>query len=119
MIGEIRLGMLFEIFDQPESGSVLDIRSLIPFLPAFGSLLFLKALFRREIRGRRVPAALKKIVESTDARDITREETAEDSKKGRSMEQFNPPGNGRDLKKDREQVGTEQVRRQARGRTVF
>lgn len=119
MIGEIRQGMLFEIFDQPESGSVLDIRSLIPFLPAFGGLLFLKALFRRKIRGRGVPAAPEEVIESTDTGDITGEETAEDSKKGCSMEQFDPSGNGRDFKKDREQVGTEHVRRQARGRAVF
>ena len=87
--------------------------SLIAFLFAFGSFLYLRELvFRGKVVGVMLPDAGKEIIKSTDTRGITERETAEDGIKGSFLKHAAPDSDGRDFQLQSKQVGAQHAGRE-------
>ena len=98
--------------------------SLIAFLFAFGSFLYLREpVFRGKVVGVILPDAGKEIIKSTDTRGIPERETAEDGIKGSFLKHAAPDSDGSYFQFQGEKVGAQHTGREpglgAKGRIAF
>ena len=98
--------------------------SLIAFLFAFGSFLYLREpVFRGKAVGVIQPDAGKEIIKSTDARGIPEREPAEDGIKGSFLKHAAPDSDGSNFQFQSKQVGAQHAGREpwsrAKNRIAF
>ena len=88
--------------------------SLIAFLFAFGSFLYLREpVFWGKVVGVMLPDAGKEIIKSTNTRGIAERETAENGIKGRFLKHAAPDSDGSNFQFQSKQVGAQQAGRES------
>lgn len=104
---------------QPGRNGFCIRRGFIAFLLSLFSFRFWKPFFWRKIIGIRIPHTIKKVVEGTNARGITKRKTAENCIQRVFFEQSSLSGNKSNLKLNRKQIGTQHTGRKSWLGSVF